>query len=391
MKRALLLVILPALLLQQSVPSSAQAPDALGFFKNYFITGDYVVGGVGLRGQGVNGIATGSIVIQGVPQGADVLAAFLYWQVVTKGDASGDSGSIGATFRGYPLSAAGAEPFAKVLGSGTPPCWSSGGGTGSSGGTNETRTYRADGLRYFDIDPATGKYRINGTHEVQLPDGNGTIALGASAVVIYRDPNPAAPLKAIVIYDGAYTMDQTTEGMSQRIRGFYDGGSTAKLTHIVGSGQANKSENLRVNGTKVATNPFAAVQGLNWDNYTFDLTAVEVPEPPHPDGSHDLGRSPGLQHVRLPHLGRHRLQHAGERPRRRRAARHLGILDDPDRRSDGPDAAEPQGDGREPGPQGFIRRARLHVHGSRLHPDVRRSAEALTQPPAAAGSIEDGR
>ena len=217
MKRALLLALIPALLLQQGASPIAQTPDALGFFKNYFLTGDYVVGGVGLRDLGVNGIATGSIPIAGVPADADVLAAFLYWQVVAKGSTGADAGSVGVTFRGYPLSAAGTEPFGKVLGAGTPPCWSSGGGTGSSGGANKTYTYRTDVLRYFDIDPLTGKFKVNGAHQVQLPDGGGPIALGASLVVIYRDPT--LPLSAIVLYDGGYTMDQTTEGMFQRLRG----------------------------------------------------------------------------------------------------------------------------------------------------------------------------
>src|SRR5579863_8107448 len=35
----------------------------LTLFKNYFVTGDYVVGGVGLRGEGVGGFATGTISI----------------------------------------------------------------------------------------------------------------------------------------------------------------------------------------------------------------------------------------------------------------------------------------------------------------------------------------
>ncbi len=68
MKRILLFATSLALLTQAGSSTRAQTPDALRFFKNYFITGDYVVGGVGLRGQGVNGIATGSIAIQGVPQ-----------------------------------------------------------------------------------------------------------------------------------------------------------------------------------------------------------------------------------------------------------------------------------------------------------------------------------
>src|SRR3954468_23457995 len=101
MRRAILLALGGALIIGLSrVPAPLHAqgapPDALSFFKNYFITGDYVVAGVGLRGQGVNGVATGSIQVSGVPAGADIAAAFLYWQVVTKDDSS-DSGSLTAT------------------------------------------------------------------------------------------------------------------------------------------------------------------------------------------------------------------------------------------------------------------------------------------------------
>jgi hypothetical protein len=52
------------------------------FFKNYFVTGDYAVAGVGLYGHGVNGLATDIITMNEVPQGADVVAAFLYWETV---------------------------------------------------------------------------------------------------------------------------------------------------------------------------------------------------------------------------------------------------------------------------------------------------------------------
>src|SRR5579863_7428721 len=67
----------------------------LTLFQNYFVTGDYVVGGVGLRGLGVGGWATGTISIPdtiqaratgvaspSVPPGAEVVAAFLYWQTI---------------------------------------------------------------------------------------------------------------------------------------------------------------------------------------------------------------------------------------------------------------------------------------------------------------------
>ena len=234
--------------------------DALNFFKNYFITGDYQVGGVGLSGTGADGIATGTIHFDqdhgnDVPEGVEILAAFLYWQVVSSENEGPESGIAGATFNGFPLSTPDG-PLAKVLDpGGTAPCWSSGGGTGQSGGSKRTYTYRADVLRFFDVDPVTGRHIVDG-YSVQAPDsgnGNGVPnALGASLVVIYRDPQ--APLNAVVMYDGGYTLDNSTPMMSQAIEGFYDAADTdGKMTHIVGSGQANKAERLLVDGNVVIT------------------------------------------------------------------------------------------------------------------------------------------
>ena len=45
---------------------SAAPPSNLNFFKNYFLTGDYSVAGVGLQGTGVGGTATGFIAIADV-------------------------------------------------------------------------------------------------------------------------------------------------------------------------------------------------------------------------------------------------------------------------------------------------------------------------------------
>ena len=136
---------------------SGQAADALQFFKNYFLTGDYSVAGVGVTGTGVNGFATGVIDMSGanIPDTADILGAFLSWETVETSQNPG-SGAVGAKF-GYtdaglvlnPISA-----IAKALGAGTPPCWSSGGGTGSSGGAKNLVVYRADVLRFIPINPA---------------------------------------------------------------------------------------------------------------------------------------------------------------------------------------------------------------------------------------------
>ncbi len=241
-------------------------------FKNYFITGDYVVGGVGLRGLGVNGIATRTITIGDVPPMQTSWPHFCTgrWCQKIAWVRTGDSGTVNAKFKGNPLTSADGR-LAKVLNAaGTAPCWSSGGGTG---GAHRTYTYRADVLRFFDVD-TNGRFIVNGAHQVQVPDsgpsGNAVpIALGASLVVVYRDPT--MPLNAIVIYDSGYTMDQSTEMMTQTIKGFY-AATTAliKITHIVGSGQANKWENLRLPGGLSVLNPFTGSLGASWDSPTFE-------------------------------------------------------------------------------------------------------------------------
>src|SRR6266704_1622894 len=69
----------------------AQTTNLLTPSNNYFVTGDYVVGGVGLRGLGdATGFAKGTIAIPdplqpnagAVPAGADIVAAYLYWETV---------------------------------------------------------------------------------------------------------------------------------------------------------------------------------------------------------------------------------------------------------------------------------------------------------------------
>src|ERR1700760_4989787 len=79
---------------------SPPPPPKLSFFKNYFVTGDYVAAGVGLKGKGVNGLAAGSINIDPaqIPAGADIVAAYLYWE--TTASSSGAAAALaGAQFQ----------------------------------------------------------------------------------------------------------------------------------------------------------------------------------------------------------------------------------------------------------------------------------------------------
>src|SRR5262249_13979401 len=199
--------------------TAAPATDALKFWKNYFITGDYVVGGVGLRGHGVldpnlnlsfsNGeinigdttVPNGSSPVpttNGVP--ADIIAAYLYWQTEEPASAAKPSAWLGY-FRGQQI-------IGDVVGD--PNHLSC-----DQSNANFARIYRADVLRYLDIDK-TNNVRIgNGKHSLRLRDDGPSgpfYTNGASLVLIYRTVVPGNPkavrLKSVVIYDGAYDFNK---------------------------------------------------------------------------------------------------------------------------------------------------------------------------------------
>src|SRR3954467_13448409 len=116
------------LLAGQTAQAQVNAPT---FSKNYFVTGDVIVSGVALKGTGSKGFATGQITVPAaaMPANAEPIAAFLYWMTV--GSDTDRAGALaGAQFKGHNIAS-----LSKVLNPlGTSPCWSSGGGTGSSGG-----------------------------------------------------------------------------------------------------------------------------------------------------------------------------------------------------------------------------------------------------------------
>ena len=164
----------------------ARAQDPLQFFKNYFVTGDYVVAGVGLNGQGVNGFATNTINLSGVPctNGqvgpaaalvdcstagaipAEPIAAFLIWQsletTTSPSSASGWFGPTATTVSSITGNLVNSGP--NTLG-----CW-------SNGGTNPNgilRVYLADVLRYLRYDSVKDVRLANDSFTVKLPDSGG--------------------------------------------------------------------------------------------------------------------------------------------------------------------------------------------------------------------------
>ena len=264
------------------------------FFKNYFITGDYVVRGTSLWRKGGRGIAKTNIKTSGFPEDhVDVLAAFLYVQTAERQQ---ESGIDHLKFEGNDLGPAGAS-MAKALNwdLATMPCWN------PKRGNYRLVTYRADVLRFLRV-KRNGKLAVNGEHAIQMPDAarvrdndeddddeidsdgpgqSGPRPVGASLVVIYRDPKQ--PLKAIVIYDGGVTK-RKGETMNLTIQGFYQASSTnpvAKMTHIVGDGQRSSAELVLLDGRLVARNPFVGAEGRRWD----DPTWVKLPLRPDADSA----------------------------------------------------------------------------------------------------------
>ena len=97
-----------------------------------------------------------------------------------------------------------------------------------------------------------GRVNIFNDDAEDSPNMTGPRAVGASLVLIYRHPNPATPLRAVVIYDGGVTK-RSPETLTQRIQGVYDPAPNpdARMTHIVGDGQLLFSEQVKF-GTQLA-------------------------------------------------------------------------------------------------------------------------------------------
>ncbi len=228
----------PVALLVSTGEAPPPAPDPLTFENNYFVTGDYAAAGVSLKGAtAANNLATGTITVpdlttcgcsQGVPDGADIIDAFLYWTTIE--NTATPSGNNG-TFLGYSITG-------EQVGSDIP---------NYSDGTNSgtLRVYRADINTYFQPPPswngerlASGPFTVSLT-DINIPSGQLTVPEGASMVVLYRalvaPGNPGSlPLKSIVIYDGSALPSAST---TQTIQGFYDAvGGNGELTTLYNAG-----------------------------------------------------------------------------------------------------------------------------------------------------------
>jgi alpha-tubulin suppressor-like RCC1 family protein len=195
--------------------------DALQLFNNYFVTGDFVTGSVVLRGTGVNGKATGDITIPStsIPATAEIVAAYLYWQTLENGTTT--PGFLQGTFNEYGVNG-------EKLGGDLPY------NDGTASGV--MRFYRANVLGFLPLGTDGRRMAAGVAHHVSLPDSGSASVLpvtpGATLVVIYRVMSKTEPLRAVVIYDGAFSA--SAGNLYQTVRGFYDAdnSSPSKLAYL---------------------------------------------------------------------------------------------------------------------------------------------------------------
>jgi hypothetical protein len=269
----------------------AEPGDALPYTKGFLVTGNYVVGGVDLDDSlsafpVIDGFSTGEIVMSGVPDNADIVAAYLFWETLTLD--TNPSDVDGVEFRGTPLDLDDVVITQKtqfnLAGLPNSTCW-------GQGPVLTGNIFRADVLSLLPMrmdaaNQPTGKRLVNTSdlvantlpgHTVKLPVRSGNQppeSAGASLVAVYRTQDPNEPLRKVVIYDGFYPQSDLTSTMQQSIQGFYKRSTNplAKLTHIIASGQPNNNDRIRFNGQTLATGaiPSGSSSQRAWTNLTFD-------------------------------------------------------------------------------------------------------------------------
>ncbi|MCA1832192.1 MAG: hypothetical protein ABR548_07305 [Actinomycetota bacterium] len=241
-------------------PAAADGVEGLGTsFHDLLLGGGVVSEGVGLAGRlsGEPG-RSGTITIAGVPAGASVSRAFLYWAVLGNGDPT-------ASFQGNLVDGT-------LIGDSVE--------TWTCGLDHQARNY----VYRADVTPAVagnGTYAVSGVGDTPETDGQ-----GASLVVLYEDLDASTTME-VVINDGAITGGNFGDGipgggfedMSVRIDplSIPDPPLSARLHVGFGDGQGTPGEDdgagpLRFEGTQLAPAGFlSGTDGDFWDDQTFSV------------------------------------------------------------------------------------------------------------------------
>jgi hypothetical protein len=245
----------------------ASAAGAPATFASIDVNGGYVAAGVGLRNRGA-----GTIAITGIPTGATIQSAYLFWSVL--GGAVEPANFKSGKFKGVSITGT-------KIGSGGTPCW---------GSTTSGYAYRANVTAKVT---GNGSYALSGFASgvtsgadpfttAQVPP----LAEGASLVVVYK--KSTYPLTRVVISNG-YGLVSSAAGLTVSMPfGFAATNPVGQVrtTFIGADGQKNFSEPAStINGVPVSqadwdgTDPPtpAYSQGNLWDTDSVNTANVVKP------------------------------------------------------------------------------------------------------------------
>ncbi len=193
-------------------------------FDSLTLNGDFAVGATSLSASG-----SGSITISGIPAGATIEKAYLFYSFQDNG------GSVSGSFNGNPISGI-------FLGSDCTSCW----------GTSSTSLYWADVSLYVS---GNGTYNLSGFDPLECPSGSHGVE-GAALVVIYSEPSE--PTRHISIYSGVWETSCSGASYSWTHDGFVATNpvNSAKYAVVIGNGQdfgESSTENISVNSNIITT------------------------------------------------------------------------------------------------------------------------------------------
>lgn len=253
MKRLCVLILLLSV---AAVPGASRADgfDSLNeSFRTTLVGGGIVSEGVGLARRN-GGPASGSIQIAGIPAGATVQRALLYWAVL-----AGDDPIVTLNGSGVVGSQIGRSPETCYFNSGD--------------SAHDNRVYRAN---VTSLVAGNGTYTVAGVGDVVSPaDGQ-----GASLLVMYKDES-ANFQRTVIINDGATTGGNPGDRYGSIAHTFGSLPTTrpvlsAWLHAGFGDGQAEFPEGAMSVGTQqvMAANSLSGSDGPSWDDHTVSVPAT---------------------------------------------------------------------------------------------------------------------
>lgn len=219
--------------------------DKLVPFRNVVLAGDYVAAGVGLRS--IDPEFPPPITVSGIPEGAVVKEAYLYWGLLAD---EGRERLSKVSLNGVPIQGA-------LLAVRPDTCW----------GRNHSFAYRAD---VTALVRANGMYRVGG-----MASDVDVLAEGASLVVLYEGRK--GPFRKISLLDGNVAIQRGLRSATSRIPPFVaDAAPSARTTFIVGDGMAGASDSAVFAGgagSRRLDDPFVGSDGELWDTLSEDVSA----------------------------------------------------------------------------------------------------------------------